>query len=152
MTAAGRVRREVSAGGVVFRRERHRLLVLLIRDAHGSWGFPKGHIERGEQPAAAAVREVAEETAVHTVEVLGSLGTIEWTFRWRGARVHKTCHFFVMSTEHGKTCPQRDEGIIACRWLPPTAARRLLAHENTRAVLDAARRTVAAALALPHRS
>lgn len=42
--------------------------VLLVRRANppdaGRWGFPGGKIERGETIAAAAVRELLEETAV----------------------------------------------------------------------------------------
>ena len=55
-------RDETSAGGVVFRKEGDVPLYLLIRDSYQNWGFPKGHLEAGEQPDAAALREVAEET------------------------------------------------------------------------------------------
>lgn len=37
--------------------------VLLIRSRYG-WSFPKGHIEEGEQPEEAAVRETKEETGI----------------------------------------------------------------------------------------
>ena len=55
-----RIRRETSAGGVVFRTDGDKTLILLIRDAHRNWGFPKGHVERGEDPATAAMREVLQ--------------------------------------------------------------------------------------------
>jgi len=38
---------------------------LLLRSArHGTWGFPKGHVDPGEEPVAAALRELAEETGI----------------------------------------------------------------------------------------
>lgn len=144
MSTPARARRETSAGGVVFRRDGARFLVLLIRDSHGNWGFPKGHVERGEEPAATAVREVGEETGVAAVEVIAPIGAIEWTFRSRGARVRKTCHFFAMSTEQARTHPQRKEGITACRWVTPAEARRLLTYESACGVLESARGAAAA--------
>ena len=52
-------RDETSAGGVVFRLENGQPMYLLIRDSYHNWGFPKGHLERGELPEAAALREVS---------------------------------------------------------------------------------------------
>jgi diadenosine hexaphosphate hydrolase (ATP-forming) len=49
------------AGGVVFNARDE---VLLIRQHDGSWVFPKGHVDPGEDPLAAAVREVEEEAGV----------------------------------------------------------------------------------------
>jgi len=53
----------VAAGAVVLRRGQQVLLV--HRPRYNDWAFPKGKLDPGEQPAAAAVREVAEETGVH---------------------------------------------------------------------------------------
>ncbi len=43
--------------------------VLLVRRRNppdvGLWGYPGGHVEAGETDAAAAVRELREETGVH---------------------------------------------------------------------------------------
>lgn len=141
--ARQRVRRETSAGGVVFRRDGTRTLVLLIRDRHRNWGFPKGHVERGEQPAEAAVREVREETGLANLDVVAPLDTIEWTFRFRGRRIHKTCHFFALATDDVRTRPQRKEGITACRWVSLEQGARLLTYGNARGVLAAARSTIA---------
>src|SRR6185312_5043727 len=62
-------RNETSAGGVVFRTEGTERLYLLIRDSYQNWGFPKGHLEHGEQPEAAALREVREETGLSALEL-----------------------------------------------------------------------------------
>jgi ADP-ribose pyrophosphatase YjhB (NUDIX family) len=39
-------------------------LLLMQRSDNGSWGLPGGYVERGESVAAAAAREVLEETGV----------------------------------------------------------------------------------------
>jgi 8-oxo-dGTP pyrophosphatase MutT (NUDIX family) len=137
-----KTRRETSAGGVVVRHENGRPLVLLIRDRYRNWGFPKGHIEAGEAPAEAAVREVQEETGLSSLSVVAALDTIEWTFRFRGKRIHKTCHFFALSTQDVRTKPQRKEGITSCKWVSFDQGARLLSHENARNILACARSTI----------
>lgn len=138
-----RARRETSAGGVVFRLEDGHPQFLLIRDSHRNWGFPKGHIEQGEEAAAAAAREVTEETGVGALTVHGAVATIDWRFRHRGRLVHKTCHFFLMETQESRTSPQRDEGIVACRWVAFQEGRRRLSHANARDILDRAQEMLA---------
>lgn len=112
-----------------------RPLFLLIRDSYRNWGFPKGHLEPGETADAAAMREVAEETGLQTLRLRGEIEAIDWYFRFRGRLIHKVCHFYLMETDSSATCPQRDEGITACRWEPFERASDLVSYENARAVL-----------------
>ncbi len=42
------------------------------RDAPGAWQMPQGGIDAGEEPQAAALRELAEETGVTNVRVVGA--------------------------------------------------------------------------------
>jgi len=128
-------REEVSAGGIVFRRDGERTFFLLIRDPYRNWGFPKGHLEEGEEPSAAAVREVGEETGLGRLELRAAIETIDWTFRFRGRQIHKICHFFLMETEERRTTPQSAEGITACRWASYEQATKMIAYDNARAVL-----------------
>lgn len=134
-----RAKEEISAGGVVFRTVAadgaSRPLFLIIRDSYKNWGFPKGHIEQGERPEDAAVREVREETGVEGLAVRGAIETIDWYFRFRGRLIHKICHFYLMETERGDTSPQRSEGITACRWEHFEEAQRLVSYANARDVL-----------------
>lgn len=111
---------------------------LLIHDRHGNWGFPKGHLERGEDPGEAARREVAEEAGLEDLRLHASLGSIDWFFRHRGRRIHKYCHFFLFESREGTAVPQADEGIRCCDWLPGADALKTLTHENARRVLRAA--------------
>ena len=54
-----------AAGGVVVRWDRGRPQVALVhRPRRDDWTFPKGHLEAGESPEDAALREVEEETAL----------------------------------------------------------------------------------------
>jgi 8-oxo-dGTP pyrophosphatase MutT (NUDIX family) len=137
-----RAREEVSAGGVVFRVVASNGApvphYLLIRDSYRNWGFPKGHLEAGEGPEGAAVREVEEETGLGTLVVVGAIDTIDWYFRFRGRLIHKVCHFYLMRSDSATTCPQRAEGITACRWAPFPEAVALVSYANARTVLERA--------------
>ncbi len=73
-----RTREEWSAGGVVLRRIRGRLHVLLIKDPYGNWGLPKGHLEGAEKAQEAGLREVGEETGLGDLELGPKLRTIDW--------------------------------------------------------------------------
>lgn len=138
---------ETSAGGVVVRMASAddgcaRPLFLIIRDSYDNWGFPKGHVEDGERPEAAALREVIEETGIDTLTVRSSIDTIDWYFRFRGRLIHKVCHFFLMITDLADTSPQRSEGITACRWEPYEDAAQLVSYANARDVLRRANEIV----------
>ena len=67
----------LSAGVVVIRFVAAHPEFLMLR-AFRHWDFPKGRVEPGEEPMAAAIREVAEETTIADLE-----------FRW-GRSFHET--------------------------------------------------------------
>lgn len=57
----------LSAGVVVVRETPEGWRFLLLR-AFNHWDFPKGMVEPGEEPLAAAIREVQEETLISDLE------------------------------------------------------------------------------------
>jgi 8-oxo-dGTP pyrophosphatase MutT (NUDIX family) len=57
----------LSAGVVVVRRAGGDWRYLLLR-AFNHWDFPKGMVEEGEEPLAAAIREVREESTIDDLE------------------------------------------------------------------------------------
>jgi 8-oxo-dGTP pyrophosphatase MutT (NUDIX family) len=132
------VRVERSAGGVVLRRIADEVHVLLILDPYENWGLPKGHLEKGESPREAAVREVREETGLASLRLGREVGAIDWYFRHRGRLIHKFCTFFLMSSPRGEAAPAVAEGITVCRWVPLSDAVDDISYDNAREVLERA--------------
>ena len=113
---------EVSAGGLVIDTTGTQgLLIGRIdhKDASGKrilWSLPKGHIEEGETPEQAAIREVAEETGI-TSSITKSLGVIDFWFMAGGKRIHKTVHHFLFTEVSGVLTPQVSE-VDEVSWFP----------------------------------
>jgi ADP-ribose pyrophosphatase YjhB (NUDIX family) len=113
---------EVSAGGLVV--DTSGKLGLLIgrrdlKDTTGKrilWSLPKGHIEEGETPEEAALREVQEETGIVSV-IEKSLGVIDFWFMAGGKRIHKTVHHYLFRENGGVLAAQESE-VDEVAWFP----------------------------------
>jgi 8-oxo-dGTP pyrophosphatase MutT (NUDIX family) len=138
------VRREFSAGGVVVRRMRGRAFVAAIRPGGKTdvWALPKGQVATGEDPAATALREVAEETGVRAA-LAGKLGDVRYVYTWKGERVFKIVSFFLMRYAGGRLGdipPALAFEVDETRWLPLAEAPRLLSYRGEREMAELALR------------
>ncbi len=128
------MRRKVSsAGGVVFRRTARGVEVLLILDRFGRWTLPKGHLEPGEGPEEAALREIREETGIMG-RLVEPLPPTVYVFRDRRETVEKTVHYFLVEAVEGEITAQKGE-VEAVRWFPAAEIPSLRQYENNRDVL-----------------
>jgi len=130
---------EVSAGGLVI--DTTGTMGLLIgrydhKDASGQrvlWSLPKGHIEEGETPEQAAIREVAEETGI-TSSITKSLGVIDFWFMAGGKRIHKTVHHFMFSEVGGTLLAQESE-VDEVSWFPLSEIVERLAYPDEKKLI-----------------
>ena len=97
------------------------------------WSLPKGHIEEGETPEQAAIREVAEETGIKS-EITRSLGVIDFWFMASGKRIHKTVHHFLFMEAGGKLAPQVTE-VDDVAWFPIDEIVSKLAYPDERKLI-----------------
>jgi 8-oxo-dGTP pyrophosphatase MutT (NUDIX family) len=117
-------------------------MVAAIRPAgrpEGLWALPKGNIGEGEDPAVAAMREVAEETGAEG-KLDRKLGDVKYTYTqsWgedRGTRIFKIVSFYLLRYSRGRlgdVPPAFAHEVAEARWLPLDEAPKLLAYKGER--------------------
>jgi 8-oxo-dGTP pyrophosphatase MutT (NUDIX family) len=137
------IRRQVSAGGVAFRRSSVGVEIALIMPRGTQrWQLPKGLVDAGEAPDAAARREVREEAGVDA-EVVLPIETIDYWYVGTDrdgarARFQKSVHFFLLEYRAGDV-RDHDQEVSEARWVAVDEALKLLAFPNERAVVEKAR-------------
>jgi len=105
------------------------------------WSLPKGHVEAGETPEIAAVREIAEETGI-AGRVVAPLGTIDFWFVAEGRRVHKTVHHYLLLAEGGELSDE-DIEVVEVAWVPLDELADKLAYDDERRLVDQVPRLLA---------
>ncbi len=128
---------ESSAGAVVYHEFEGEAKFLVIKNKRSmSWGFPKGHIERGEKKEDTALREVYEETGLK-VELLPEFERVS---RYKIQNIiEKNVYMFAAKVEEPQVQAQKEE-VCDYEWLPYGAALQRLKFDNDRKVLFSAYR------------
>ena len=81
-------------------------------ERNGIPDLPKGHIEKGESPEVAALREVEEETGITNLEIIKELPATWHCYLLNNQWTIKKTSWFLMRTKSGmKNIPQTEEGI-----------------------------------------
>jgi ADP-ribose pyrophosphatase YjhB (NUDIX family) len=130
---------EVSAGGLVIDETGTKGLLIGRRDLKDAtrerllWSLPKGHIEAGETPEMAAIREVHEETGIES-EITRELGVIDFWFMASGKRIHKTVHHYLFRKVGGTLAPQITE-VDDVGWFPLEEIVNLLAYPDEKKLI-----------------
>ncbi len=141
-----RIRTEVSAGGIVFKRTPKGVRVAFMLDPFARWAFAKGHVEKGETVEQAAVRETQEEMGLDRLKVVAPLGRIDFWFRdryrpeTRGMLIHKYVHYFLLEAPpEAKGRPQRQEKIRQVIWVDIRKSMRQSGYKDVLPMLARAR-------------
>jgi 8-oxo-dGTP pyrophosphatase MutT (NUDIX family) len=140
------VRRELSAGGLIWRRaDDGSIEVVLVRPAgKGTWVLPKGHVEPGETLLDAALREANEESGLRVVAD-EPLGQVAYLYSWRthpsdrAVRIFKRVHFYLMRCVGGDPS-EHDHEIEEVVWMPLDAALNRASHKSERNLIAKAKK------------
>lgn len=91
---------QISAGGLVFKKEKNRTLWLIVQhSAHKGWVFPKGLVGDkvdNESLEEAALREVEEEGGVKAKIILKQPVKTFYQYHWQNKLIKKTVYYFLM--------------------------------------------------------
>jgi 8-oxo-dGTP pyrophosphatase MutT (NUDIX family) len=117
------------SGAIVVRLDRDQPQVLLVSAKRNprNWIFPKGHVEKGESPEAAALRETKEEAGV-VGKLVAPAGVLEYRFMGVTARIE---YFLALFTR--EAAPPEDGRTRV--WCGLDEALERLSYKNTRKLL-----------------
>lgn len=134
---------ERSAGAIIFREDKSGRKYLLLHhhpstsNQGGSWGFPKGHIDKGEKTEETVRREVKEETGVSRMKILpGFKETIRYFVGSKEERHLKFVAFFLAKTKTRNVKISWEH--IGYTWLPYQEAHEKLTYKNEKEILEKA--------------
>jgi 8-oxo-dGTP diphosphatase len=104
---------EACAGGIVL--GDGGMLAMVKSRTSGSWLFPKGRVEAGEDAETAARREIAEETGLADLEYIDDLGA--FVRPASGGFAAKSVRMFLFAAPmHAGIAPAHE--IDEARWVP----------------------------------
>ncbi len=128
---------ESSAGSIVYTYKGAKRLFLFLKRKEGWLDFPKGHVERGETPMEAAVRETMEESGLRVSLIPFFNRTICYTFTRKGGRIRKCVTMFIAHPVIGQK-PKVSHEHTGFEWLDFGSALKRLSHYGQKEVLTAA--------------
>mgnify|MGYP002856821633 CR=1 FL=1 len=118
---------EKSCGAIIFDGDK----ILILQQAAGHWGFPKGHVEDGETEIETAIREIKEETNLD-VEINDEYRYSETYSPAEG--VEKDVIYFIAKKIGGEIKPQEEE-VQKIEWLTYEEAIERLTFDNSKELL-----------------
>ncbi|WP_069997531.1 NUDIX hydrolase [Cellulosilyticum sp. I15G10I2] len=127
----------VSCGGVVIHKGKMLLLYKDYKQKYVGWVLPKGTVESGESHQITALREVKEETGVEA-RIVKYIDSSQYTFKGREDVIHKTVHWYLMTTDSFYCKPQREEYFIDAGYYKYYEAYHLLKFNDERHILKKA--------------
>lgn len=132
---------EFSAGGVLYKREKDKTLILVAQHSqHHGWVFPKGLIGdtiKGEKKEETAVREVEEETGI-LGKIEKELNPVTYWYQFKGEKIKKTVYYFLMRYVSGDTTKHDDE-MENVEWLDFNEAGKRLTYKSDKRVWEEAK-------------
>lgn len=136
-----RVKKEKSAGAVIFRKEGGKIYYLLLNYGKGYWGFAKGRIEKGEKEKDAAKREIAEETGIYNIRFVSNFRKkINYFFKRKNTGnfylIVKEAVFYLAETKEKEVKISFEHKDFA--WLKYKEALKRITFENSKNVLRGA--------------
>ncbi len=128
------MKREFSAGGIVF--NNHGQVLLTKHSQNHHWSFPKGLIDPGQTTEEAALREVREEGGVEA-EIVGKTGYSKYVYTFEGEKIFKVVTYFLMKYVSGDIT-NHDWEVEDSGWYEPEEALKQLTFSQDQDLLKKA--------------
>ena len=129
--------REVSAGGMVYRKEDDGYYFALILDAYDKWTFSKGKVEKDEKEEDAALRELTEETGLKKLTSKGYLGETEVKVHKPNEKPYrKLIKYFLVEAKDKKLIVPNVTELKDVKWFPLKDAFDSLDYDNAKDIFN----------------
>jgi len=126
------MRWEKSCGAVIYRESNNEYKFLIIsHNSDGHWGFPKGHVEEGENEKETATREVYEETGLQVEFIEGFRSRDEYSPK---ENIMKEVIFFLSKANSGEVNMQLSE-VRDYKWVNLEEANKLIEYMSSKKTL-----------------
>lgn len=132
------MRYEKSCGGIVFTRRCGEIFYVIIRSTGGDYGFPKGHMEAGEDERTTALREIREEVGLRPAILEGFRMEEAYPLPNKPGVTKQVVYF--LAEYAGQEIRCQPEELSGASLLPYEEALRTLTFEGTRRMLTEANR------------
>lgn len=111
---------EFCAGGIIYRKVNNVFEFALILDPYNEWTFSKGHIEKGEKPEKAALREIQEEIGLTQLKVIKLLEKTDYWFKFEETLIHKYVYFYLIEAAGDEALVCQVSEVQAAEWVKET--------------------------------
>ncbi|MDR0724283.1 MAG: NUDIX domain-containing protein [Endomicrobium sp.] len=137
--------RETSCGAIVYKIKYNNPVFVLVKTVQGNrWGFPKGHVEKGETEKQTTIREIFEETGIKQLQfdddfrqediyIIDDEKTAKL-----GYKIEKHVIYFLALTNDEETLVYDKNEISEITWVDFQKAKELLLFHNSKEVLNLA--------------
>ena len=130
------MKKERSAGAIVFRKDKEPIYLLLNYEAK-HWDFPKGNIETNETDTETVKREIAEETGIKDIEIVKEFKEkIHYFYKLKEELISKEVVFYLAKTNTKQIKLSFEH--IGSIWLPYKEAIDKLTYKNSKEILKKA--------------
>ncbi len=104
--------------GIILVRNIDNPLFLLVKHKGGHWGFPKGHMETGEEEEQTAIREIGEEVGLYDYDLVENFKYCQTYSFYRKdiGKIVKEAVFFIGIIKHKEEINIQEEELTGYGW------------------------------------
>lgn len=135
------IKKETSAGGIVFKKVQNPESILWLvtqHSEHKGWVFPKGLIgdtNKDEKMEEAALREVEEEGGVKARIVNPNPVQVFYSYEWNNLQVDKTVFYYLMEYISGDP-KNHDWEMMDAKFMSEEEVMKILTYPSDREAFD----------------